>query len=565
MLRLLCLPLILCAGLPMIPDTAPAPALPPRAFPTPGVFEEGAITKIALADMTGHRWNDVVFLRDQHLLYCHHVSAIGAFADTGLGDVDDFALLPRLSGSPDRVLTVGVNGFHLVTYDAAEGGWNPAPLLSSWTNISQIVAGEIGGFEVVVGVEAPTTLRIGIHQPWQEVEQRQVFSTTTEIREVLLADWSGNGTLDVVARTAAGLEIFTALGAPIGSITAGDGDGGIARVGTPDGERLAWVHSSGADWVLRVYEGGVAQQSLLLDFSPTISTLDLVNLAAGDYDGDGYDDLALFHTGSYIPLLPFVPATDGYDALSFSLADVGAVTAADRAPGLFADVNMSGYADLCVGSQTQGSINTFNELRAVFGPFPQTPVGAFGPTGSWPGGQEPEDYPEFIDGTPCLTDLDPWTLVVPIRVPEQFEGVTHLEVIVWHHETPWNQQVTAGAISAERIQLSGQPMSVNIPVPPAHLFGPQKEWTVDDQFYLQIRFLTMAGQEILHQSPTYFYGLGAVGPSAGVHPLNYMRTISNGSAASEEIVKVDNRWLGGIKKRDIKAPFPTNSVPEPGL
>jgi len=132
-----------------------------------------------------------------------------------------------------------------------------------------------------------------------------------------------------------------------------------ARVNRDDyDDLLVRTHGSSGDRLLVLTARGAVAPDTLFDLTQALDLAAIgdAELVAGDYDGDGDDDLALLRFGSTTYLLPCGDATGqgdgGYLGAANSIEDPGALPALNNGEGVkhaaVADVDGDGYPDLLI-------------------------------------------------------------------------------------------------------------------------------------------------------------------------------------------------------------------------
>ena len=551
-----------------------APRLKTRVTPSVSPYRSGQLERAVVVDLDGDCAPDLAYRRGDQVHVAAHPEIWGWFETTNVSGVSDIAPLASPCGQgSDAVLAVGPAGVRVLTYEDPQFY---VFAVAGWDEVRTIRAASNGSSFLLAGVDGTgSTLLIGAWLPGQSQITTTATVTTTGIQEVIFADWDNNGSIDVVVRiwngVLGGLVAYDLAGIQLGSsddfTTASAGS--VARIETTAGDQVAWLAWDAVlgDWELRQLQGGSQFLGVPLTLAPEFpANAAAVNIAAGDYDGDGNDDLVYYASDStYLALFRHRGGLVGFGLDQYHLVGTDPLDPVfDLAPVVFADVNndsrddggntIAKTADLILPVQSQESFKFFTGLRdAVDGV----------------GGPEPdEEYPVILPETqpPTIGAGGLKELEMELHVPEQFAWATHLQVVKWWHPTPKLSEDFGLENPTYLFDVSPPPPqgphTVTVTITLEHpLQGAQ--WTKDEVYYLSIRFLDVPEPcVIVESSPTYLFGVTVDQSSSFSGLLDYyLRTISNNNPASEGPIGVA-RHVGAIKKRNLRPPTTSGSMPQ---
>lgn len=521
---------------------------------------------------------DLAFVTNDTLHVATSPDVWSWFDSTPLDGVTDVAALRHACGDlTDIVLVVGPGGTRITA--RLNGGFRIIPL-AGFDTIRRIDACNHGGEYFLLGADEADVLHLAT---WALGSNISVQATVhvPGAEEFVLADWDGDGDLDAVVRTQTDLVAYDYAGNLIGSVPAvfaGSG-GSIARVRTPTGDQIAWMsrNASGQTWRLRVLEAGVELVAFPLQFGPQIpGGAAAVNIAAGDYDGDGFDDLAyLQNTTRHVAVLPHQGTLPPFDANKYFLVDAGTRSPdQDTTALLFADINndthpladgstISQLADLVLMLPSRGTIDCFVELRGAVQRVGQQPAPPGGGSSSQ-GLPDDRDYPPILASTPVMKGGAVDELTLDIERPSKFQWATDLQVVVWRQDNVlYDHEIKLER--HERIRWIGerfQRESIQLD----HAFSSTGQWTKDQVYFLMLRFIERVNGAMTQASPCYLFGV-SVDADTSITPTwlldYYLREISDDDPSTEDVIDV-SRHVGVIKKRGINPPTQTQSIPDPG-
>lgn len=563
----------------------------------------GNVVSTTIGDFDGDGGGDLAFVDDGdgRLIFGWYPEVLPHYVDPGIGGVTSIARLP-IENATDALIVVGTDGARIVQYDpVAKSFWTL--LIPAWADVRVVEAHRFTNlagtktFALAGITDTGGTIRVG---SWSAGGTFSSLATISDpdVLELEFADWdhATPALPELIVRTQNELRVYDAVSGVLeaSEIKASTvANGGITRVLVQGSDRVAWVRFTATNkWRLHVYEAGAQVQAFNLVLHGTLpGSTGVVNIDAGDYDGDGHDDLLLYDNGTqYRYVLAHDDVGGGYSIAEYYLIGDGVPDPlVDTEPALFTDVNndqnrknpdaVSRLADVVTVQQSLGQFSFHADLDSAF----PGAIHALQPQVQPPAPllQVEEDYPIILNLNPA-TGGEPtylWTqqrgdadtFVMQMTVPEAFEWATHIQVVVWH------QEVVPGTVThiimedsfVEPFPGVGQQNftldKVILDNPSGHPNG--KSWMMEDQYFLQIRMYMVDGNGQIHSSPAYLFGVACDedeghltnGQGVNVAYAYYLEGITTGPGGEAEVSQenhpsVNNRTIGIIKTRRVAPP-----------
>ena len=365
--QLLSLPPLAAA---QVGPTTPLPETSTIFWPVgPGFGGGGPFRQVLSADLTGDLRDDAVVLDGGQIVFLYGVQSYSARSELTPGNIHvlDMAVLP---GSEHNTL-YSTSSLGLTRHEFDPTTATFTHVLANnfrWRSAQHVrvhnLDGLFGPDLVSVAADGHSLLTLFDDGAGGFLSgYTVVFQGTIEALE--LADWDGDGFLEIAGLSASGLEVFERDGARVGSFPTSHAGGYLTSMPRKGGgDCLCWVARNPSDshFELRTLASDVEFQPQPLVFPPqtglTAIPIDVVGLRADDLDDDGFEDLLLAHasfqraivlvntwTQGALPHDPFSVANGsyGYYDLSDDPLQVLPVSKLDPA---FADVDQDDHADI---------------------------------------------------------------------------------------------------------------------------------------------------------------------------------------------------------------------------
>ena len=211
---------------------------------------------------------------------------------------NDIALLPEAAPSLNHTLmVVNSTGLHALT-GYSGGEYTVTDLGSSdWDGATRLTRGDLDddGVLDLVGLSSGNELLFmeDVLATPDELDPVALYGTALDLVPV---DWSGTGSMDVAVLTSTGMFVVEKDGDPVFWMFGPAETGRVARL-TEDGlgfERVAVLWEIDDEQYLAVID-----QNGLVETPLDVTELDVFSMTAGDFDGNGDDDLYLVSATSH--------------------------------------------------------------------------------------------------------------------------------------------------------------------------------------------------------------------------------------------------------------------------
>ncbi len=516
-------------------------------------------------------------------------------ADSGILGVSAIAALDVATGA-DGLIAVGPGGARLVAYDETSQSFvtNSIP---SWSGVRQVVAEEHSGGHFIAGLnDAGDEVRAGVWSPATGFTALATIATSGAL-DVAIADWEDFDSAvdpEIIVRTQNELLVhdpITGVLRHTESKPSTVANGSVTRVEAGGADQIAWVRWNATKWRLHLFADGNQLQAFNLDLQPlTLPASNLVNLSAGDYDGDGFEDLLFYETTTqYLVVFHHQASPPGYMLEEYYLVDDGTPDpVTDTAHALFADINndwneenagqlLLQLADLIVVQESQGGAtggismhvdldNTFKDAHLLDQPTEPPPPPFLIPV---------EDYPpEYTLGSTQYVGTNS-NLEIGLEAPH---WATHIQVTAWRYDSPCCESggstcpVVDMELECNKLTVVDPSMvttTVATTVTQQNANAAGQSWSTDELHYLQVRFLELdAALEIVRSTEVYLYAV--IADETLSSSANYWSGLdciappgAEEDSVGQEGVTTGGRIIGAIKLRDIKGKETFPNTPQP--
>ena len=397
---------------------------------------------------------DAVVLRsgEAHLIYGPARYSVATLVGSG---VLDLAVAARSGiGGCDALITAGASGVTVHWEDLQNA--DQAATLSA-DPFESIAAGALSATsngDLVARGDDPRTLRVFLRGPSGPGDYTETTSIASafDILDHRIVDVDADGVGEIAMLTTLGVEVVEADGT-LGPVYAHSPSGGCLTLLAEPGqvERLAWV---------RPTFDGTADELTVIDSNGATAPLQLgalgtVAITSGDFDQDGFDDLAVSYTASrQLLLLENLGSSGDFGVAAGQTAtvdvhhDPAQPAPENQASPVAGDFDADGDVDLLFASQSLDSIwLARNEASDHTTQVVQMSSLAYveaadlqayldDPTGA--NGWDPNSPPISSDGYLAIRVLPP-VATVPA-------GYDHFDVIVWRRP---DESSSGAAIAVE--------------------------------------------------------------------------------------------------------------------
>lgn len=506
--------------------------------------------------------------------------------------VTDIAVISE--GALDALLAASPDGLFRYVWDDAGGAFVEEALGSAvWAGCSRVLAADLdasGGLDVV-GIAASGTevLRLARGESGQWAES--VVPIDSQALDLVVQDFLPGGAPELVAHTTDGLRVYDDQGALLYEIRTLHPDGALAVVrsgGETPEESIAWLapNVSNDALVLRYVNHLGIDNPTKLELPPADGVdavpIEAFAAVAGDWDGDGLDDLVLPHETYQKGVLllnqgepkHFKKVTAGTHYRLFDLAPEPLQPAPNASVFGFADLDGTGRATLVAPLDHSqrvlvvGSPTALESSTKTIAGFDQSggAVGGFFAASSYY-----EYDPSGTTGTLSVVFED---------VDESLrQGYGFLQVIEWSQPDP---TVTAQPLRQAAVRndlyvidtaaAASPRLYVDLDFDHAASGYSELYWEDRRHAYLQMRFVNVDDPssptpDITEYSHSFLVGLTVDdGPEFGEAYLDYLRSLP-GNVGEVSLVEGlfqpddDNNGVGAVVVLDFLPPFAPGSAP----
>ncbi|MDF1799412.1 MAG: VCBS repeat-containing protein [Planctomycetota bacterium] len=340
----------------------------------------GDFTAAALADFDIDGAADAVVLDGTRLVVSYMIDAmtapttISTWGGTPL-TASDFTILHEVNplASYGTVASVGPDGLSLSMFDSVFQTFNRLQLIEGdFVNAKQVHGCDWdndGDQDIIALNEDRDEILVLLGDGTGVWTAGTGFSLGLTATDILPLDWEGSAALEVAVTDSAGLKIYEqGSSAPC-----------YVRGNTADPGKIARIRNGGGDdqlaWLVEALNGSIYLTTLEAGAGPFHTILfpepDPLSMAAGDYDGDGADDLA-FTLGSNdeLVVLDNPNGSGQFVSTASSLLSWNAGTTFggqnNVAPVAFGDLDFDGKTDLLLASgASRDMFLLYNEQKAA--------------------------------------------------------------------------------------------------------------------------------------------------------------------------------------------------------
>jgi GNAT superfamily N-acetyltransferase len=425
--------------------------------------------------------------------------------------VADLAVLPDWSGQGiGAVVMTDSRGVFLATHDLVtpQGTVFQEPVVlasGNWVNAAPIHVDDVNldGRADVIGISADrrkimTLLGDGLGG----FLPGPTITDSTTLFDVVPFDWNHTGVCELVALSLRGLHVFDSVsGAQIATVLNTRPPGCLTRFHTGGGapsDLLAWTRgnsvSGASELIVLGGQGMISEGPWALTFNLCEVTVGITptSVLAGDYDGDGDQDLLLAHEFNRTAVMLINQgATTHFVVGPAGDYDVIPVDAATDWPG---DVGIPAFAQLDDESLVDEALHLANPVDIVFPVSASARVQVFTAMATLSDrvfdGQPPSaavifnSHTEFHPGT----NPAPGTVRLAFKLPDQYLSCDAVDLVLWRQPNP-----TAG-VEQHAVFFKRYPMSDDLYqwIPVDFGFPTNACWdtnSIAPCFYAELRFV----------------------------------------------------------------------------
>lgn len=561
--------------------------LPDLRVPIPPSLGSGAAAlRLVDCDLDGDMLRDECILwsnGEVTLAYAPEVlSSFAAFPSTGARDI---ARVPGDHSPPvhterDGILVLdsaGLGYVTLVASTATASGLQRTNVTATaaWHELVRVEVAPLGTDCWLLGLAADKrTVRVG-SLTGTTVNDLGTVVASDDVQQMLLVAHPGLAEPRIVARTIAGVQMWSASGQPQASLTSPTSSafGAITAFSGPNDTHIAWLALSGQHWRLRTLVGPAMATDFELSFASAVEQLpgrfrptglDVLPNAFGGFDG-----LVLYQNTRPWHVVLEPDAANGFAPLC-GIEVPGLTMNVDNCPSVLVDLDRDPFGDVAT---VLTSMHCLQFARRV--PLLANNIEQLGLLPS------PDEYDylagdcQAVASNAALDQLD-----LRFLVPLEFRGETgrKVQVVAWPQPVanPSASPYGAGDLGAPLQQYLYSLPDTNAPefvlrFPVRLGPAPESAWDTHRQAVLLLRILKVdaTGDDGIHvtwSTPPQLVGFVAgEGEPGWEHSLGFMELVSGDTNPPKtNVINPSGRQVGVIfKPPRIRLPSSTITTPSP--
>lgn len=482
--------------------------------------------------------------------------------------VTDLAVLPGAGpGGTDGVLISDWRGLYLVTYDGTAFEASDPIATGDWVNAAAIHVDDVdhNGPMDIFGISADRKKILLLRFTTSGMVPTTVQQTYV-LRDVVAVDWNGMAPRELVAVSDfRGLRVYTIAGTALTGINNSYSAGCITRLESGGVDYLAWTRkksTGSSELVVRGSSSSSGPWDLTFDLCEWTVGITPTALAAGDYDGDGAQDLLLAHEDNQTAVMLIgQAAAPFFDPSTSSRHKVMPLSAGSaQLPGnigipVFAQLDGEGVndltnpLDLAFPVSASSRVEVFLSRGEIQDPLVTT-------TGPPPTAADVFHFQtEFHPGDEEASNGE--LALAFVRLP-RYDDYTHIYVAVWKQEAPGEDLLPVGSYTKHLLLSSTLATHQYIEIPYGVLGG--SCWESNGPcYYVELRFMKQNGS--LTQLSRQFTGGFRLDRCGSQPEDNYSYLLTMGIPDKDFLLWIEHGLDGGMGTETVGIFVPMSSQP----